>query len=164
MGDGPTTPNWGHVLRGVAVAVVAPASEVTTNWRLLGATGRARGTKAPATGWCSTFLMTDPTGAGVGARKEGFGGIIPENAEDGHGLQDQERAIASVIGGTAEAAVGTGDDEMERASSTSLKPRWCSLATAISAPPIARNLVSTVTCVTVTTAFICAHAIAEFDQ
>ena len=92
MGDGPTIPNWGHVLRGVAVAVVAPASEVTTNWRLLGATGRARGTKAPATGWCSTFPEAEVMGMidrgnGVAAQHEvligtGIGIISAASAQD----------------------------------------------------------------------------------
>lgn len=90
------------------------------NWRLLGVTGRARETKAPATGWSSTFLMTGPASAEARATKKGFGGIIPETTEDGHGLQDQEGAIASVIGGTAVWTDGresgmnaTGDDELD---------------------------------------------------
>ena len=67
------------------------------------------------------FLVTYP--ASAEAQKVSFGGIIPENTADGHGLQDQEGARASVIGGTAEAAAGnggpgsdmnaTGDDELE---------------------------------------------------
>ena len=111
MEDGPTIPKWGHVPRGADVAVVAPASEATMNWRLLGVTGRARGTKAPTTGWSSTFLMTGPASAEARVTKKGFGGIIPETTEDGHGLQDREGAIASVIEGTAKAAVGTGGRE-----------------------------------------------------
>lgn len=132
MEGGRTIPKRGHVPYVANVGMVVSALEGTTNWKLLGDTGRAWGTKAPTTGWCSTLLMTGPASAEATARKKGFGGIIPENRAGGHG--PQRDAIASVTGGTAEAAVGTGsresgmnaigDDEMEAASATSLTPRW----------------------------------------
>lgn len=155
--DGQTIPKWGLVPCVANGSAMASALEGTTHWSLLGDTGKAWGTRAPVTGWCSTFLPTNgPASAVTTARKEGFGGIIPENPEDGHSHQDQKGAIASATG---EAAVGTGsrassmnaigDDETQgvfgltKASFVTLC--YCQLR---------RRLVSTVTCVTVATGLL----------